>query len=165
MKKTIFLALILLGTFPLHSSFVVFLNKAKLRTLLNESIENCDQTQSFEDDVREESQAVAEEMEASGVVDTDCAWPYVNSKYDITHQVADALSKKYSQHKPNIPSFVSQCGSDEELLYQSIINGSVEYMRHAIQNGANINLIKNGKTFIFWAIIFQQKEPVEALIL
>lgn len=165
MKKTILLVLSIFQTFQLYSSFVVFLNGSKLRTLLNKSIENFEQISSFEDDVRSVAQTIAEEMQASGVIDMDCAWPYINSTYDITLQVTNALKKRYSKNKKTIPSFVDGCKSASDLLYQSIINGSVEYMHQAAQDGADINFIKNGKPLIFWAITFHQKEMVKALIL
>lgn len=71
-----------------------------------------------------------------------------------------------------IPSFtkslalihLTQIKSLQDMLFEAILNNSADEIRRSIQAGANVNLEKDGKRPLFWAVFFQRVNAIRCLI-
>lgn len=59
---------------------------------------------------------------------------------------------------------VTQLRALQDMLFEGILNDSSEQIRRAIQAGANVNLEREGKRPLLWAVTFHRMNAVRCLL-
>ena len=59
---------------------------------------------------------------------------------------------------------ITQLRSLQDMLFEGILNDSPSEIRRAIQAGANVNLEKEGKRPLLWAVTFHRMNAVRCLL-
>jgi ankyrin repeat protein len=91
---------------------------------------------------------------------------YVNPANDITCEVIDTLNREYLTEQGTEYNLANQKEIKTPLLmlHEAILNDSAEEIRNAIQVGADINLGKDGKAPLWWAILNDKYTAVKTLL-
>jgi lipopolysaccharide export system protein LptA len=93
----------------------------------------------------------------------------VNDSDNPVHIAANTQALRIDYTVPSnthsvIVSQVTKLKSPQELLFEAILADSKTEMRKAIQRGANINQLINGKSAVVWAVLFKKINAIQYLL-
>ena len=103
-------------------------------------------------------EAIAKRLGAGAVLTPDYVLVIPGSACDITEEVIEQLCKEYiAEH--SLKS--RKISSPLLMLHDAILNDSAEDIRQAVQSGANVNLGKDGKAPLLWAVLLKRSTQLK----
>ena len=119
----------------------------------------------FYDRIKTVLATIAKSLGACGIVPVSSygsSYPlYVDPAYNITDRAIDLLNKEYLATGGKYKRTPSQQALS---LYEAILKDSIGAVSDAIQAGADINQVKDGKTLLEWAVLYKRPNAIKILL-